>query len=89
MAFYNYSVLVAPQLSLFNVWFRLTRFVFVFWMCSLQLFRAPCAWWEGYSTNLQGLGKACGYSHNTKEVVATQNNAINKPTLLHDETSSS
>jgi len=29
----------------------------VFWLCSLQLFRTPCAWKEGYSTNLHGLGK--------------------------------
>jgi len=35
MALYNYSGLVAPRLSLYNVWFHLARFVFVVWMCSL------------------------------------------------------
>ena len=52
VALYNYNGLVAPRLSLCNFWF-----LFVFWVCSLQLFRMPCASWEGYSTNLQGLVK--------------------------------
>jgi len=36
---YNYNGLVAPRLRLYNFWF-----VLVFWMCSLQLLRTPCAW---------------------------------------------
>jgi len=39
LALYNYNGLVAPRLSLYNFWF-----VFLFWLCSLQLFRTPCAW---------------------------------------------
>jgi len=46
-----YSILV------YNVCFRFTRLVFVFWLCSLQIFRTPWAWSEGYSASLQGLGK--------------------------------
>ena len=49
----QYSGLLAPRLSLYNVCFHLTRSVFVVWMCSLQLFCSPCACYEG----LQGFGR--------------------------------
>ena len=49
-ALYNYNGLVA--LNVYNFWFHFTRLVFVFWVCSLQLFRASCAWSEGYSASL-------------------------------------
>jgi len=44
LALYNYNGLVAPRLSLYNFWFHFNRFAFVFCVCSLQLFRTPCAW---------------------------------------------
>jgi len=30
--------------NLYDFRFNFTRFVFVFWVCSLLLFRTPCAW---------------------------------------------
>jgi len=39
LALYNCNGLVAPRLCLYNFWF-----VFVFLVCSLQLFHIPCAW---------------------------------------------
>ena len=52
LALYNDYGHVAPRLRLHDFWFHFTWFVFVFWVCSLQLFGTPCAWWEGYSANL-------------------------------------
>ena len=55
LALYNNNGLVAPRLCLYNFWFQFTRFLVL--VSSLQFFRTPCAWQEGYSTSLQGHGK--------------------------------
>ena len=57
LVLYNYSGFAAPRLSLHNFWFHFTWFVFVFWVCFLQLFRTPCAWQEDHSANLRDLAK--------------------------------
>jgi len=45
MTLYNFSGLVEPRLSLFvQPLLSFDSVCFVFWLCSLQLVRTPCAW---------------------------------------------
>jgi len=43
LALYNYNGLVAPGLSLYNFWVHFHAVCFCVWLCSVQLFRTPCA----------------------------------------------